>query len=475
MSQVKQVVHPKLGRGQLMGMSNGGTVWEVIFESGMRFRLPARDFETKLPPSPRQVVPLRRPTYSSLESSEAGLSAFHARQTVEALRVGIVPMNEVEALTIGLKVERTALARALSKTASEGGDAVAVIGDYGYGKSHFVELAARMALETNFLVASISLDLKEMPPSKPNEMYKGLVNAIRYPQTTAHGLGLLFAHALENPAILNQFIQESSETCPLAAVLRRLRDGGNTSQVEHNALVDWISGLEAPRIYTSKLPKLYRNGENARQYAYLLLRISRLATLVGYSGLAVLIDESEHYSLLRPNMRERADSFYQAMIYGAISDNGDRIDEVMIPQRVNANYPLAFDEPTNLFFLFALTAMVEDEKEKHKPMPVGAWLSQKQIIRLEDSYIHDDIQTFIQTLLKYHATAYGYPFEDRRSEDYDHLIGEGTKTLSYQLKQHNMNLREVIRTCVHLCDLLFLHADYAGAQMVGELRKGLGL
>jgi len=281
MSQEKQVVHPRLGRGILKGTSNGGTVWEVIFESGMRFRLPARDFETKLPPAPRQAIPLRRSTYSSLESSEAGLSAFHARQTIEALRMGIVPMNEVEALTIGLKVERTALARALSKTASEGGDVVAVIGDYGYGKSHFVELAARLALGEGFLVASASLDLKEMPPSKPHEIYKGLISALRYPQTDARGLGVLIQQALDNPAILNQFIQESSETCPLAAVLRRLRDGENTSQVEYGALVDWISGLEAPRIYTSKLPKLYRNGENARLYAYLLFRLSRLATLLG--------------------------------------------------------------------------------------------------------------------------------------------------------------------------------------------------
>jgi len=475
MSQEKQVVHPRLGRGILKGTSNGGTVWEVVFESNMRFRLPARDFETKLPPAPRQAIPLRRSTYSSLESSEAGLSAFHARQTIEALRMGIVPMNEVEALTIGLKVERTALARALSKTASEGGDVVAVIGDYGYGKSHFVELAARLALGEGFLVASASLDLKEMPPSKPHEIYKGLISALRYPQTDARGLGVLIQQALDNPAILNQFIQESSETCPLAAVLRRLRDGENTSQVEYDALVDWISGLEAPRIYTSKLPKLYRNGENARLYAYLLFRLSRLATLLGYSGLAVMIDESEHYSLLRPNMRERADSFYQAMIYGAIGDNGDRIDETTIPQRVGTNYPLEFDPPSGLLFLFALTAMVADEKEKYKPMPVGAWLSQKQTIRLEDSYIHDDIQIFMQTLLKYHAVAYNYPFDDGRSADYAHLVGEGTKTLSYQLKQHNMNLREIIRTSVHLCDLLYLHADYAGAQVVVELRKGLGV
>ncbi len=469
MSQEKQVVHPRLGRGILKGTSNGGTVWEVVFESNVRFRLPARDFETKLPPAPRQTIPLRRSTYSSLESSEAGLSAFHARQTVEALRLGIVPMNEVEALTIGLKVERTALTRALSKTASEGGDVVAVIGDYGYGKSHFVELAARLALSEGFLVASASLDLKEMPPSKPHDIYKGLVSALRYPQTDARGLGVLIQQALDNPAVLSEFLHDPGQdpkTCPIAGVLRRLQEYQGNEYRE--MLIAWLSGQNISGVASSKLPKLYRNGENARLYAYLLFRLSRLATLLGYSGIAVMIDESEHYSLLRPNMRERADSFFKAMIYGALGDNGDRIDEATIPQRVGASYPLEFDPPSGLFFLFALT----DSDDR---MPVDAWLSQKQTIRLEDSYIHDDIQMFMQTLLKYHAVAYNYPFDEGRSADYAHLVAEGTKTLSYQLKQHNMNLREIIRTSVHLCDLLYLHADYAGAQVVGELRKGLGV
>ena len=54
--------------------------------------------------------------------------------------------------------------------------------------------------------------------------------------------------------------------------------------------------------------------------------ISLLATLVGYSGLAVLIDESEHYSLLRGTQRERADSFFRAMIVSALGLNNGRID-----------------------------------------------------------------------------------------------------------------------------------------------------
>ena len=50
---------------------------------------------------------------------------------------------------------------ALDRSRERGGDVLAVIGDYGFGKSHFIELAARRALRENFLVAGASLDLVE--------------------------------------------------------------------------------------------------------------------------------------------------------------------------------------------------------------------------------------------------------------------------------------------------------------------------
>ncbi len=86
-------------------------------------------------------------------------------------------------------------------------------------------------------------------------------------------------------------------------------------------------------------PRLYTTGEIARQYSYLLTGISLLATLVGYSGLAVLIDESEHYSLLRAAQRERADSFFKAMIVSALGLNNGRIDPRDIPDHARVEYP----------------------------------------------------------------------------------------------------------------------------------------
>src|SRR5829696_7001737 len=156
----------------------GGYEWEVLFASGRRFRLPAKEFTAE---SYSAVVPppvaLAEPKVRILLDTDQ----FRARQTLEALRLGIVPVQDAETLTIGLEAERVTLDRALDRSRERGGDVLAVIGDYGFGKSHFVELAARRALRENCLAAVASLDLVEAPPSKANEIYKALVRGIRYP------------------------------------------------------------------------------------------------------------------------------------------------------------------------------------------------------------------------------------------------------------------------------------------------------
>ena len=175
--------------------------------------MPAREFEAEsrdawqapaaAPAAPRAVV---------LEADQ-----FRARQTLEALRLGIVPVQDVETLTIGLEAERVSLDRALVRSRERGGDVLAVIGDYGFGKSHFVELAARRALRENYLVAAASLDLVEVPPGKANRDLRGARGEPALPRhATSAGLGHCCARAAATPGIAEQFAAGSPREgdCP---------------------------------------------------------------------------------------------------------------------------------------------------------------------------------------------------------------------------------------------------------------------
>lgn len=467
MMQPRLVEHPQLGTGKLLKTYMGGYEWEVEFDSGRRFRLPAREFETEttlqtdyLPATP--TLPLSRPAV--LDSDQ-----FRARQTLEALRFGIVPVQDVETLTIGMEAESVSLNRALARSKERGGDVQAVIGDYGFGKSHFIELAARRALRENFIVTTASLDLLEVPPGKPLEIYRALAASMRYPDTQECGLHPLFAKAQENPSTVRQFIEMSPipDYCPLSRALIAAADCN--TQVAYDDLILWISGHIKPtpdlKACLRKPPSLYAVGEVARQYSYLLTGISVLASLLGYSGLAVLIDESEHYSLLKARQRGRADAFFQAMICGALGLNNGRIDANHIPEHARADYPVMFASNPHLFFLFALT-------ESENRMPVDVWLSPTQIVRLDDRFIEKDIGKFFNTLLDYHGLAYDYNSENRRNGE---ALSAVPGLLSHALSQHRLNLRELIRTAVTVCDLLYLHDDYSPDAAMQELVRGLGM
>ena len=470
MTEPRTVEHPQLGAGTLLKTYMGGHEWEVEFESGRRFRLPAREFERESVATWQFQVPalpeLPAPRPRILEPDQ-----YRARQTLEALRFGIVPMQDVETLTIGLEAETVSLNRALARATERGGDVQVIIGDYGFGKSHFIELAARRALRQNFLVMVASLDLLEAPPNKPFEVYHALVKSLRYPGLPQEqGLGHLVKQVAGQPALLRELIDLSPvpEICPLAQGLSALHE--STSQAVLDDVTGWWSGdihpAKALKPYIKKLQRLYKVGATSRLYTYLLTGISEIATRSGYSGLAVLIDESEHYSLLRSRQRVRADAFFTALIASAVWTNSGRITPDDLPHNHYREYPVRFADDPHMFFLFAMT-------ESESKLPIDEWLSPTQMLRLDDRYIEDDIRRFMQTLVDYHALAYDYVPQERFSAN--GALSYIPSLLSRSLSQHRINLRELIRVSVTVFDLLYLHNDFTPDDAVDELRQGLRL
>jgi hypothetical protein len=130
---------------------------------------------------------------------------------------------------------------------------------------------------------------------------------------------------------------------------------------------------------------------------------------------------------------------------------------------VRVEYPVAFASESHVLFLFALT-------ESEDRMPVGTWLAPAHIVRLDDRFIEKDIHEFFRTLLRYHALAYEYtPTRER----YEHIVSETPTLLARALNQHRINLRELIRGAVTICDLLYLHSDYVPDDLLLDLKRGL--
>jgi hypothetical protein len=462
------VEHPQFGSGVLLRTFVNGTEWEVRFDSGRRFRLPAREFKDGRLAPIGEPAPLRPVAPLPAPAPRDGMH-FRARQTVEVLRMGTVPVREIERFTVGLRPQIRALDKALTTAAERSGEVQAVLGDYGWGKSHFIELAAQRALAANFVVARASLDLKETPPNKALEIYRVLTASLQYPDSPQRGLGPLLDRAVERPGAVEEFASLGQAAhCPLTLALRVLADPSNF--YNRRSVAHWVGGqtkknalvnVAFKRTTLRPPPSLYANGENGRQYAYLLTAISALARLLGYNGLAVLVDESEHYSLLKPLQRQRADTFFQALICGALAGRSS-IDPGTIPVDYRVpDYPVSFSRKPHLFFLFALTY-------SDVGLPVRSWLAASQILVLDERFTEQDVQQFLKHLLEAHGAAFGYPPTPDR---YQEVCTDAPRLLLRGLQRHRYNLRGLIQIAVHLCDLLYAYPDDPPGMVLDDLRR----
>ena len=323
------VNHPLFGRGQIIELRNAARESAVRFDNGIRAVVPFNllsilKASEKAMPAPRPLIAPRVEAVRTQEQEER----LAARRTIEALRYGVVPLTRIRELSAGLKMERASLSRAFDAVGKTGGDVRVVLGEYGTGKSHFFELAAQEALEHNFLVITASLDVREVPPNRPQRIYNALLHNLRYPDTSETGtLTPLFDRLLALPdysALLTKLQGTIFGSALHNYSLMRDQPGEAL-----NLLLEWLAGEKvyinavrqavAVKSKEFPIPALSMMTTSADQYCYLLSGWGWLAQQAGYAGIAVLLDESEHYSLLNVRGQERADNFFRGLMYTALA------------------------------------------------------------------------------------------------------------------------------------------------------------
>ena len=458
----KTVEHPQYGRGKITAIYRNDSEWLVRFDSGLRFRRPRREFvgQQELVLAPAAPLPV-------LDAQPMAPSQYQARQLLEALRVGIAPAQHIKELTIGLESERASLAEGLVSAHQAGGAVRAVIGEYGYGKTHLVELTAQQALERNFIVATTSLDLGEVPAHRAIAVYTSLLRGLRYPDSDERGLEHLIDKAIDTPRWREQLWTATSlANDPLDVGLYAIKSTSSSRQ--RKAWREWlVSGQRAKLMNKAmprgvKFPSIYTVGHNARQIAYLLSGVSVLARLAGYSGLCVLIDEAESYSLLQAYQRPKADEFFSAVIYAALQERQTRITADMLPQHRWKDYPAAYADRQSLFFLFTVT-------RSENRLPLETWLDDGQIMALDPHHSAQEIGQFMQQVMGYHGQAYGYEIGERQRQ----VRRAAAEHLALGMRNGRLSIRGVVRLSVELFDLLYLYPDYEVTALLDELRQQL--
>nr|WP_156153788.1 BREX system ATP-binding domain-containing protein [Methanosarcina sp. MTP4] len=203
-----------------------------------------------------------------------------ARRIIEALRLGGVPLSCVEKYSVGREKEFLEACSWLDS----GRGALQVIGEYGSGKTHFLEMLSETALRQNWGVARIEIDAQETPFHKPHQLYESFVNNFCFRENGALGDFRAFL------TLLNESESPEVEKIRSHPYLGKMQEAWQEGK-DREWLFEWIEGRrEGP----AGFPVLQKHQTAANLYANLLNGLSWAAKhILGLEGVLILFDEAE--------------------------------------------------------------------------------------------------------------------------------------------------------------------------------------
>jgi len=327
--------------------------------------------EESAPKPPRVRVPLVK-----ISDQAAALHREHARvlpaadawQTIEALRLGVVPSRGVQAYTVARNDELNNIRALLN---DDHGCRV-LWGEYGAGKTHLLEAAEQLALEQGMATARITLDPRENALHHPLRLYRRIADSIRTADQVALGFEGVLQRLVDSPDhIQTDGARSSRFLTPYLWALRHgdpesigwLRDyvrGDNVDASMVNAVLAKI-GWRGQRVLHMSDYRTY-----GRMYVHLVGTLASWCADAGAKGLVLLFDEVERVDALRP--QDRTYAFEVLKHYAAVTMNLDDLafdPEALYKggQLVHREIPLRFCEHQPLVSIFALTPLAEVEEQ----------------------------------------------------------------------------------------------------------------
>ena len=257
------------------------------------------------------------------------------RRGFEAVNLGVVPPDSSSL------IEMSIAGATISDEIRQSLDAVkhkglckVVFGDYGTGKSHYLNLVRATAQKSGWVVSYLEFDPKSVDPAKPHLVYREIMSNLIFPKredgSITHGfLGLVkeiraqwhlireLPYFKKNPWYRYgldalQFHPHSEETDYVSACTWLA--GGSFLLTGAGSIRTLARGTSVKPTWIPNMPKMK---ETAEIYVYHLVVINEICRTLGYKGLLIILDEAEHvrgFSVLR---RERANNFFDVLARSA--------------------------------------------------------------------------------------------------------------------------------------------------------------
>ena len=229
----------------------------------------------------------------------AQLKTKRAFNIIGCLRQGVPPLDDAFLFTLGREELIHYFEKKFSEIAKFDTHGIKFIqADYGHGKTHFLDMLAKLALSQNFVVSIVTLDRESSPFNKLEKVIPLIMDKIMIPSANQGGLSRILqkwaenVHGLDSNKILSSIDEDErlqllfpDFRLKLLEYARAYNTPGGPSYEACLHIERWFRGEEAKSKTFKNIP------------AYLSAFVQFIKYL-GYSGFIVMLDEAESITLL---------------------------------------------------------------------------------------------------------------------------------------------------------------------------------
>jgi len=375
---------------------------------------------------------------------------YSAKKMIEAFRLGVVPYEEIDNFTFNREKETKQVFKALNEVSKKGGVIRVVKGEYGTGKSHFLEFIKQRALNEGWVVARTEFDPFEVKPQNPKAVYHALLVSLQAKNNGSKNLTKILAEATAQSDIYRKFKDLNHPYFSrLFEILRY------SKSFDKLILWQWFLGdqinIPVVRDYCrdKKLPSLLPYYSSAPIVCNILGGLSVIAKMMGYKGLLLIIDEAESIANIQGYYIEKAENFILGLKLAVLGSKRSKLSnkDLVHPTRgVDLNY--VFSDHSYLATIFAMTPRPAESETILEKI-----FSEKWIIHL-NTLSQSDFLSLIKSLVDIYQVALpsDRKFSINQMKKLNDYIFQRTETRFH-------SLRLMIKFVIEILDILRYYPD----------------
>jgi len=240
-----------------------------------------------------------------------------AKLVINALKNGGIPKKYIDEVIVGREAELNELKRNLNHLKMGAGSVKFILGSYGTGKSFLVHQLKRMATDDDFIVAMMQID-PGFRMNKLEDLYYYVMHHLYVKNTdglaTFDDIFEIWIDNLKNAPDKVQSTQEINKVIKriqkyndtfARALLNYVRSKIKNDEELTRAISSWLSGEKNIPYEMKKKFNVIGSIDKSNMFDF-FKAFSKLAELLGYSGLVVIIDEIDLITNERSDIRRNA-------------------------------------------------------------------------------------------------------------------------------------------------------------------------